>query len=303
MSKQPKSPITNLDNTILDEEIDALPIINVYKSEYGIDVGKYFKETGKIKIYKCLDTGYRFYYPFSMVGDGSLYDLLQKDPYYYMPQKWEYDIVLDQLDIKDDILEVGCGEGYFLDKLKEKNIKACGLEMNKGAIKECEEKQLSVSEELLKDHLNSRAEPYDAICSFQVLEHIPNVRSFINDLSSAVRPGGKIFIGVPNNDSFIKQDKLNYLNLPPHHMGLWNEQALRSLPKYFNFDLVDIFYEPLPKYHANYYYKVNIGQKLLKFGLLGKLGSKIFNLPAYILLSLLSNKLQGSNIVAVYKKR
>jgi hypothetical protein len=58
---------------------------------------------------------------------------------------------------------------------------------------------------------------------------------------------------VPNHDSFVGLDKMGILDMPPHHMGLWDEKSLRSLCKIFDIQLNKLYFEPLQSYHVDYY--------------------------------------------------
>ena len=86
----PKSPITGKDNVLLEKEIPSSFLINEYKKEFGMNVEKFFKNIKTVCLYRCLDTGYRFFTPFTVAGDDTFYQELQKFPWYYMDEKWEH---------------------------------------------------------------------------------------------------------------------------------------------------------------------------------------------------------------------
>src|SRR5208283_1889345 len=66
-------------------------IISKYRDGYQIDVSDYFLGVDDVKIYECKETGYRFYYPFSLVGKESLYRQLESTADgKYKNDKWEY---------------------------------------------------------------------------------------------------------------------------------------------------------------------------------------------------------------------
>lgn len=83
------------------------------------------------------------------------------------------------------------------------------------------------------------------VCTFQVLEHVYGVETFLTACCAALAPGGLLVISVPNNDSNIRYDKRNVLNMPPHHMGLWRAGSLASLVNHFPLVLEGIVKEPL----------------------------------------------------------
>ena len=55
-------------NAIVKENIPVNKLIQGYKNQLGIDVSKYFKGIKEIKLYECLETKYRFYYPLYIEG-------------------------------------------------------------------------------------------------------------------------------------------------------------------------------------------------------------------------------------------
>jgi len=240
-----RSPVTNTENVRIVESIPSKLIIRKYLKELNINVSRFF-ETDTVKIFECLDTGYKFYYPFNIIGDDKLYEDLQAIGGYYSTWNWEHEVAFNQIKKNDKVLEVGCGDGGFISKLKGANIDCCGLELNKKAVEVCLQKGLVVFDELLEEHKVKRPDFYDVVCSFQVLEHISDVESYINDSIDVVKVGGKIIFGVPNNNPFIfKRDIYHTLNMPPHHMGLWSEGSFKSLEKYYGMKLIDIKVEPL----------------------------------------------------------
>ena len=76
---------------------------------------------------------------------------------------------------------------------------------------------------------------FSFICSFQVLEHVYEVYGFLNSAIALLKNKGKLIIAVPNNNPyFLKHDKYHTLNLPPHHMGIWDERSLKFIGKLFD---------------------------------------------------------------------
>jgi hypothetical protein len=72
-----KSPLTGQYNTEQIEKVSVKYLIQGYKDLLGIDVSRFFLNLDSIYIYKCNDTGYRFYYPETIFGDAAFYSELQ----------------------------------------------------------------------------------------------------------------------------------------------------------------------------------------------------------------------------------
>ncbi len=293
------SPLTGSANLLLEDELQVDFITKLY-SNIDVDVKRFFKDLEKVQIYKCLDTNFRFYYP-PIMADDDFYHELSKFKWYYMENKWEFDKTIEMIDKNNYVLEIGCGNGDFLMRLEQKGIRCLGLEFNRysnpssGGFK--------ILNESIQNHEEEYRETYDMICMFQVLEHIYDVKEFMNSTVNVLKPGGRLIISVPNNDSFLGLDKNNMLNMPPHHMGLWNEKSLSSLEKIFRIRLLNIYFEPLQKYHFRNYLNVVVKFPLkIKYGMLGDLIFYFIYFPVIIWLKIYSKKINGHTIMAEYLK-
>ena len=237
-----------------EEKIEVDTIISAYATQFNYDVSNYFSDKS-IYVYICPKTGYRFFYPFNCSGKSEFYEHFQKFEWYYMPWKWEHEIVAQYIRKDLKLLEVGCGGGGFLNKIqKDRNVRGIGLELNKESIEYGRRNHIDIRNETIQEHALLNEEKYDLVCSFEVLEHISDVKTFIQATVDTLKTGGLLSIGVPNNDSFIKLNfENNILNQPPHHMGLWNKRSLKSLTKLYPLKIKRIFYEPVQEYHKKYY--------------------------------------------------
>ncbi len=236
---------------------DSNQIIKGYMNNFGIDVKSFFKEN-EISLYECEKSGFRFFQPNDIAGDSSFYEALQIFPWYYNSWKWEHEISLDYIKKSAVLLEIGSGTGGFLYNLRtvRPDVMGYGLELNNQAVSECINLSLNVSAEDLKTHKKKFSSHYDVICSYQVLEHISEPIPFFKDQIDCLKIGGRLIIGVPNNDSFIALAKSDLLNMPPHHIGLWTEKSLKSLCHLLPIELVDIKFEPLQSYHVKWYWNI-----------------------------------------------
>lgn len=247
-----KSPLTGK-QTRLEARVTASKIIKSYENQFGCNVGYLFKGIEQVELYRCLETGYRFFHPFNIIGDNRFYQHFQKYDWYYMPWKWEHQqaslIVTDGM----KVLEVGCGNGDFLKRIQaEKNAICVGLEFNKEAVLKGRINGVDIFNETIENHALLHVEEYDMVCTFQVLEHIPNILSFLTSLVKCLKKGGKLILSVPNNDSFLGYGE-NILNMPPHHMGLWNKKSLLSLRTILPIVPENLYLEPLQPYHEDYF--------------------------------------------------
>jgi SAM-dependent methyltransferase len=282
------------------DEFGTQNIIEKYKDETNIDVSRFFTGLSKIKLLECEITGYRFYYPECIIADASFYEELATKRKNYYSRRWEHVEALKFIEKNDKVLEVGSGFGSFLTLLKENGIKdISGLELSNLAVEKCIELQLDVKPKLIEE-LNTEIK-YDVICSFQVLEHIYDVASFLDSTINLLKPGGKLIIGVPNNNPYLHiVDKYHTLNLPPHHAGLWSKKSLRNLSKSYSLKVSKIKAEPLINSYSYFLqcYLRNTKNLITRKSL--SLMSRYF--PNFTK-NTLSYFLSGRNVMVVYTKK
>jgi 2-polyprenyl-3-methyl-5-hydroxy-6-metoxy-1,4-benzoquinol methylase len=237
--------IANENVTIVDT-IDIKKIISNYKKNYNLDVSYLFKDTTNLQILKCSQTGFRFYYPLNVEGDNDFYKNLYSNhtSRLYQNEKWEFLEVAKMININSSVLDVGCGAGEFFKFLDGKNCECSGLDKSDFAAELLLAKGIKFSKEPIEEFAKKNKEKFDYITGFQILEHVKEPGLFLINLSKMLKKGGTLFIAVPNNDPyFLKYDKYHTLNLPPHHMGLWNEESLTKLAPHFGLTLRQIKFE------------------------------------------------------------
>lgn len=226
------SPLTG-GNTTLSDVLDTAVIVRRY-AEHGVDVTDYFEGLARANIYRCTDTGYRFFHPSSLAGESTFYEQLYDpstegwvDPDY---REWsdDYNYAYERIVPGERLLDIGCGYGYFLRRAAE-TANVTGIDGNKFAQEHCQELGLDVRLGYSSQYRDAFAEEFDTVTAFQILEHIYDARGFLDDLVAMVKPGGRLIIAVPNNEPYLRRfDAYNTWNCPPHHIGLWNRDSLEK---------------------------------------------------------------------------
>jgi SAM-dependent methyltransferase len=298
-----KSPLSESKKLSVISRINSGFIIDLYKTNFQIDVSEYFRGIEELFLYKDISTDYQFFYP-QIQANSQFYESLQQFDWYYMDNKWEFNVALSQIKNKwSKVLEIGCGKGAFLKLLNDNNIENVGLELNEESVNTLVADGVKVLNQSIQDFAKENEESFDAVVSFQVLEHVYEVKDFLEAAIRALKKGGIFIISVPNNDAFIKWAYPSALNIPPHHSGLWNLETLKSISSIYKLKLYSVYYEPLQSYHYDWFYDVFKNRMLKKYGK----WVKIFFLPfrnnryRYVL-SKLDKRIKGHSIMAIYTK-
>jgi 2-polyprenyl-3-methyl-5-hydroxy-6-metoxy-1,4-benzoquinol methylase len=298
------SPVTGSENVSLQERLDANKIVNQYKTEYGFDASAYFENLDGVALYRCNDTGYRFFYPPGLAGDSKLYEHLQNLPWYYGNWRWEHSLANKHITEKDYVLEVGCGFGLFLKRLVGRKVQCAGLEFNMRAVETAVADGLRVYPEAVHDHANNNPCKYSVVCAFQVLEHVSSAGDFIADCLRTLKPYGKLIICVPNSNPFMfRVDKYDTLNVPPHHMGLWNKRSLKNLERFFPVTCYSVRTEPLFEWFREPYFMAHVKYLRSKFPILGSLADQLLRPYSKPLMKVTAKLVEGRNVAAIYTKR
>jgi len=293
------SPLTLKPNAEPIDEFASQVIIDLYQRSFKLDVRRFFEGVEKVLLCRCNDTLYRFYYP-SISGDETFYSDLQETGSYYRDWNWENAIAAGYLSADCSLLEVGCGTGSFLERVKSKCASVSAIEYNPGLIEIVKQKGIPIYNHSIQEHAKSHEGHYDVVCAFQVLEHVPEVNSFIKGTLSCLKKGGNLIFSVPNSNPYLfKHDKYHVLNLPPHHVGLWDKAALANLSSVFDVEAKAVRVEPL--YAIKHQLSV-IGHHRQNEALM-KLAELIPSFVEKILKRTLSRFFQGRNLVGVFTKR
>lgn len=242
------------------EEIYTKDIIRLYEDRAKVKVGRLFKDE-VIYYESCNNCGLKFYLP-QVIGDGEFYNELQSYAGYYLEEKQEYVEAAKYINAEDEILEIGSGEGIFTRYIKYKSY--IGLEFSDKAIATAARSGIKILNENIESFAKTHAGQFDVVCFFQVLEHVQHPGNFISSAVSCLKPGGKLILAVPSEDSFINQVVNFYLNMPPHHASRWTDKTLHKIGELFNLRLITLFHENIHAIHQEFYSKTKIHSAIMK---------------------------------------
>ncbi|WP_192499414.1 methyltransferase domain-containing protein [Skermanella pratensis] len=120
------------------------------------------------------------------------------------------------------VLDIGCGRGEWLELLKEHDIKACGIDMNRAMVRRSVEAGLSVTEGMAVEHLQTLPDSsLEVVTAFHVIEHLGmrELADFMQEVRRVLRPNGIAIFETPNPENLITGACNFYLD-PTHRNPL-----------------------------------------------------------------------------------
>jgi SAM-dependent methyltransferase len=120
------------------------------------------------------------------------------------------------------VLDVGCGSGWFLARMREQGWEPYGVEISEIAARVGREQAgLQISQGTLLD-ANFPAAFFDFVRLNHSFEHMSRPNETLREIFRILKPRGRVFVGVPNHASFnarIFGRYWWYLGVPVHPFG------------------------------------------------------------------------------------
>jgi SAM-dependent methyltransferase len=129
------------------------------------------------------------------------------------------------------LLEVGCASGWFLAEARAIGYDAVGIEpAGEMAAAARERSGAEVHTAMLEDAALAPGS-FDVAGAFHVLEHLAAPRDALSAVRSALRPGGRLLLELPNIASLraAREGEDWYGMEPAHHVAHYSPRALDAL--------------------------------------------------------------------------
>lgn len=201
--------------------------------------------------------------------------------------------------ISGNLLEVGCGEGRGVEVLLPLANSYLGIDKIQEVIDSLKIKFPNVDfrQAVIPPFEGFESNSFDTVVSFQVIEHIPNDRLFLEEIYRVLKPGGKAIISTPNINHTLSRNPWHEREYTPQQLidlasGIFDEVQANGIGGN----------ESVWSYHEANRRSV---QKIMRFDIFNlqyKLPAGLLRMPYEILNRMNRNKLhqqQGESVVAI----
>jgi SAM-dependent methyltransferase len=189
---------------------------------------------------ECASCGLRYFSP-SNPGDADFYEALGAEGY-YESFRWEFGVAAAGIRPEDNVLDIGCGQGDFLESIKGRPGRTVGIDHNPAAIARLNSHGIEGYAADVAELANIEGESFDVVCAFQILEHVSSADDLITFAAALLRPGGRLLVSVPNRERYV-QNGLEPLDHPPHHLSRWSGAQFGALAERYGLDLARVSFE------------------------------------------------------------
>ncbi len=154
--------------------------------------------------------------------------------------------IIQEIDPKpgDKILDVGCGDGYYLYLLSNLGVRLSlvGTDLDSAGMasgkKNLKGKRIRFIEADLMKPLPFKKNYFDKVVMSEVAEHLPNDLTGLKNVQKSLKPGGVLCLSVPNKNYPLLWDPVNWFleRITGRHIvsgfwaGLWNQHLRLYTP-------------------------------------------------------------------------
>lgn len=150
----------------------------------------------------------------------------------YLKHMFAYEYAKGVIQPNAKVLEVGCGAGYGTAMLAgRKDLQVTGLDVDASVVESAINLYQSDNCHYMAfdgSRLPFQDEEFDAVISFQVIEHVVDDESFLKEMSRVLKPGGHAIVVTPNRSYRLRKDQKPW---NPFHVREYDPQTFGKLMK------------------------------------------------------------------------
>lgn len=137
-----------------------------------------------------------------------------------------------------NIIEIGSGDGQYLNILKKFCKNSYGLEFSKKLINKANKSKLKIIRGYSEKNFIIKRKKFDAFICLSFMEHAPKLNDFLSNIANNLNDNAVGIVEVPNYE-MIEKKKL-YFEFIPDHLNYFTKKTLRNALELNGFEVLDI---------------------------------------------------------------
>jgi 2-polyprenyl-3-methyl-5-hydroxy-6-metoxy-1,4-benzoquinol methylase len=153
------------------------------------------------------------------------------------------------------ILEVGCGSGSFLSKLRRgveaaggaRSVEYTGIDIDGHAVARNQDPRIALLHRSAEELASTNAESYDIALHFELIEHLVDPSRFMTDVRRLLKAGGVMIFTTPNAaglemlaSSYNARRLLAHSIFPPMHLNAFSTANIVHFALRHDFAVVSV---------------------------------------------------------------
>lgn len=142
---------------------------------------------------------------------------------------------------KGELLDIGCGAGFFMDEARKKGWNTTGIDTAKIPVNFAR-KKLKLNAIQKDFNLYITKQKFDIVSLQQVIEHLSNPNELLVKMKTLLTDNGAVCISTPNINSWLYKtlkERFNYF-IPPEHLVYYSPETLKKILEKNGFEVINV---------------------------------------------------------------
>ena len=144
--------------------------------------------------------------------------------------------------------EMGCGDGSYLEHLVVAGAVVSGIEPSRRFRELAQARGFQVDSGYVSVDRQLPGGPYDGFVTRQVLEHVPDIHSFLGGIWHNLKPGAHGLVEVPSLEKALADHR--YYDFFPDHVNYFSLPTLRLALETNGFEVLETLHDMFDEYNV-----------------------------------------------------
>ncbi len=136
------------------------------------------------------------------------------------------------------ILDVGCGDGHLLGILQQEGAVGIGVDASEHSLEIAREHGYTAHFGYVQRGIAVQDGPFDGFVCYDVIEHVPDIKDFLQGIAYNLAPGGVGLLETPSFEKVLETKR--FFDFMQDHLAYFTVDTLRRAFEISGFDVLHI---------------------------------------------------------------